>query len=346
MPDVMPEASATLDLREHLQNLFGLDDFRPAQREVIEDVLAGKDVLCVMPTGAGKSLCYQLPAAIRRGADDRRLAADLADGGPGPAVARRGHPRRASSTAPSARPCAARRWREIERGVRRACSTSPPSDSSPPTSSRCWSTLQAQAPRGRRGPLRQPVGARLPARVPAARRGPRAARQPAVHRPDRDRHRGRPQRHHPRAGAAATRPSSSPASTGPNLSYQCRRHRQGRRRRTPNCSTLLRQEPGSTIVYCATRKAVDEVTALLSQDLTRPAGLRLPRRHGPGGPHRQPGAVHEHAAGGGGRDQRLRHGDQQARHPARRPLPDPRHARGLLPGGRPRRARRAAVAGA
>src|SRR5207248_11070253 len=55
------------ELREHLQNLFGLDDFRPAQREVIEDVLAGRDVLCVMPTGAGKSLCYQLPAAINGG---------------------------------------------------------------------------------------------------------------------------------------------------------------------------------------------------------------------------------------------------------------------------------------
>src|SRR5215210_9361638 len=56
-----------LDLREHLQNLFGLDEFRPSQREVIEDVLGGKDVLCVMPTGAGKSLCYQLPAAIQDG---------------------------------------------------------------------------------------------------------------------------------------------------------------------------------------------------------------------------------------------------------------------------------------
>ncbi|MEA2708321.1 MAG: ATP-dependent helicase RecQ [Phycisphaerales bacterium] len=56
-----------MDLREHLQNLFGLDDFRVAQREVIEDVLRGKDVLCVMPTGAGKSLCYQLPAAILDG---------------------------------------------------------------------------------------------------------------------------------------------------------------------------------------------------------------------------------------------------------------------------------------
>lgn len=55
------------DLQEHLQDLFGLDEFRPAQREVIEDVMAGKDVLCVMPTGAGKSLCYQLPAAIGGG---------------------------------------------------------------------------------------------------------------------------------------------------------------------------------------------------------------------------------------------------------------------------------------
>ena len=55
------------DLRSQLQELFGLEDFRPAQREVIEDVLAGKDVLCVMPTGAGKSLCYQLPAAVQKG---------------------------------------------------------------------------------------------------------------------------------------------------------------------------------------------------------------------------------------------------------------------------------------
>ena len=55
------------DLREQLQNLFGLDDFRPAQRGVIEDVLAGRDVLCVMPTGAGKSLCYQLPTSVQGG---------------------------------------------------------------------------------------------------------------------------------------------------------------------------------------------------------------------------------------------------------------------------------------
>src|SRR4051794_1777502 len=56
-----------MDLREQLQKIFGLDEFRPAQQGVIEDVLAGKDVLCVMPTGAGKSLCFQLPAAVRGG---------------------------------------------------------------------------------------------------------------------------------------------------------------------------------------------------------------------------------------------------------------------------------------
>src|SRR5215207_8725185 len=60
-------ASPMPDLREQLQNLFGLDDFRPAQRGVIEDVLAGRDVLCVMPTGAGKSLCYQLPTSVQGG---------------------------------------------------------------------------------------------------------------------------------------------------------------------------------------------------------------------------------------------------------------------------------------
>ncbi len=46
---------------------FGLTSFRPGQREVIETIVAGHDCMCVMPTGGGKSLCYQLPSLIRPG---------------------------------------------------------------------------------------------------------------------------------------------------------------------------------------------------------------------------------------------------------------------------------------
>ena len=54
---------AITSLREH----FGFDNFREGQREVIDSILAGKDVVVVMPTGSGKSLCYQLPAMILDG---------------------------------------------------------------------------------------------------------------------------------------------------------------------------------------------------------------------------------------------------------------------------------------
>src|ERR1043165_8075625 len=50
-----------------LQKHFGFDDFREGQREVIGSILDGKDAVVVMPTGSGKSLCYQLPAMILDG---------------------------------------------------------------------------------------------------------------------------------------------------------------------------------------------------------------------------------------------------------------------------------------
>jgi ATP-dependent DNA helicase RecQ len=62
----MPHARES-DARAILKSVFGYDDFRPGQWEVIEAALAGRDVFAVMPTGSGKSMCYQLPALVAGG---------------------------------------------------------------------------------------------------------------------------------------------------------------------------------------------------------------------------------------------------------------------------------------
>ena len=56
-----------MEKKEVLSRYFGYDAFRPGQEELIDAVLAGRDALGVMPTGAGKSLCYQIPALMLKG---------------------------------------------------------------------------------------------------------------------------------------------------------------------------------------------------------------------------------------------------------------------------------------
>lgn len=56
-----------MDAKQILKKYFGYDSYKPGQEDVIDAVLSGKDVLAVMPTGAGKSVCYQVPAMLFQG---------------------------------------------------------------------------------------------------------------------------------------------------------------------------------------------------------------------------------------------------------------------------------------
>lgn len=56
-----------MDKTEALKQYFGHTEFRSGQQEIIDNILAGRDVLAIMPTGAGKSVCYQIPALITEG---------------------------------------------------------------------------------------------------------------------------------------------------------------------------------------------------------------------------------------------------------------------------------------
>src|SRR2546430_3716376 len=55
------------ELREALSIHFGYDGFRPGQEAIIRSVLSGRPTLAILPTGGGKSLCYQLPALLLEG---------------------------------------------------------------------------------------------------------------------------------------------------------------------------------------------------------------------------------------------------------------------------------------
>ena len=55
------------EIHEILKKYFGYDTFRPGQEALVDALLSGQDVLGIMPTGAGKSLCYQVPALMMNG---------------------------------------------------------------------------------------------------------------------------------------------------------------------------------------------------------------------------------------------------------------------------------------
>ena len=64
----MPKETKVIQkCRETLRAVFGHEDYREGQEAIIEALLEGRDVLALLPTGAGKSLCFQLPALVKDG---------------------------------------------------------------------------------------------------------------------------------------------------------------------------------------------------------------------------------------------------------------------------------------
>ena len=154
-----------------LADVFGFHQFRSHQAEIIATVLVGGDVLALMPTGGGKSLCYQIPALVRAGTGIVvspliALMQDQVDALTRPAS------RPPSSTRRST--CASRT--AIEAPLAAAAST-PLRRARAPGAGAHAGTAGAQrhrAVRHRRGALRLAVGPRLPARIPPAQDARRA----------------------------------------------------------------------------------------------------------------------------------------------------------------------------
>jgi len=63
----MPQFHSLEEVLEKLKGSFGYDTFRPGQRQIVEEALQNRDLLIIMPTGGGKSLCFQLPALLKPG---------------------------------------------------------------------------------------------------------------------------------------------------------------------------------------------------------------------------------------------------------------------------------------
>ncbi len=64
---LVPARDLNLTKHDILRHTFGYESFRPGQEGIVDTLLAGRNVLAMMPTGSGKSLCYQVPALVKGG---------------------------------------------------------------------------------------------------------------------------------------------------------------------------------------------------------------------------------------------------------------------------------------
>ena len=312
-------------LREH----FGFTAFRPGQAEAVAAALAGRDLLVVMPTGAGKSLCYQLPALMRGDltvvvSPLVSLMQDQVEG------LERAAPGRSALVNAQQDPAANRAAIARARRARSSCCTSRRSGSRRRGSSRpCATSRSACSSWTRRTASRS--GGTTSGRTTSASRTPPAgsARGRSSRRPRRRRRRSR---------------RTSRARLGLRDPVRVTTGSTGRTCRSPSCPaaarpTSARVSPRRWPIPRRARRSSTRArapTPRASPPTSAPPWGR--RRRLPRGPaarraRDRPAAVH----GGGGRDrrrdERVRDGRRQGRRPHRRARERPGVGGGVLPGG-------------
>ena len=289
---------------ELLKTHFGYDAFLPLQEEIVGSVMAGRDTFALMPTGGGKSLCYQLPALGLPGltlvvSPLIALMKDQVD-----ALEANGVPAGFINSTQTAAELS-QVVRQVRVGGNQAALRGAGTRNRAPIC-RLPGNAQRQPSRHRRGPLRVGMGARLPASVPAA-----CGIAPGLPRgsgdcPDRDGHEAGEGRH-PRA-AGASGPGSLHFKFQPSQPQLLNRSQRAGPVGTPRVAGKVPGRIGDHILRFA------EVDRRAGPDAQ---GARLlggglscgPRR---GSPARHPGQIHSRQDARGGGDHCFRHGNQQA----------------------------------
>ena len=330
-PDQAPDALSVLN------SVFGLPAFRGEQEEIVRHVTDGGNCLVLMPTGGGKSLCYQLPSLLREGcgivvspliALMRDQVAGLLEAGVKAAVLNstlsfeEANRRRAAAAGRRSRRALCRAGAAVDAALPRPCSPGP--------RSRCLrSTRRIACRNGGTISARNISGCRCIAGAFSRRAADRA-----------DRHRRRADAQGDRRAAQAYRCAALCRELRPP-EHPLRDRRQAERARP--AQGLHQRAPCRRCRHRLLPVARQGRGYRRRVEQGRHAGAALSRR-----PRRrpalpQPGPLHQRGRRRDRRHHRVRHGHRQARRALRRASRSAEEHRGLLPGDRPRRARRQAL---